>query len=170
MLTTSNSATLDEGGALEERPISSESPSPDEPRSPEQAQIRQIVAQVAQHFSGPLPPPDVLVRYNDAVPNGAERIIAMAERQAEHRMGLEKRVITADIWRSYVGVVAGLIVALAFLYASYRLIDDGRELPGTLLATFDIVSLVGVFVYGTISQRQERQERVQEMTGENQAS
>jgi uncharacterized membrane protein len=158
---------LDEDGALEERPASPETPAPDEPQ---QAQIRQIVAQVARRFSGPLPPPDVLARYNDAVPNGAERIVAMAERQAEHRMRLEGRVITADIWRSYAGVVAGLVVALAFLYASYRLVDDGHELSGTLLATFDIVGLVGVFVYGTISQRRERKNQLREMTGENESS
>lgn len=169
MLTTSDNAALDEDGALEERPASPETPVSDEPQ---QAQIRQIVAQVAaaQSFSGPLPPPDVLARYNDAVPNGAERIMRMAEKQADHRISLEKQVMSADIRRSNAGLAAGLIVAIAFLVASYLLINDGHEEAGAFLGTVDIGGLVGAFVYGTISQRRERQDRRRDMIGENNSS
>lgn len=165
MPTRSNSLILTEEAEHQEHPVSSEPP------SPEQAQLRQIVAQVAaQRFSGPLPPPDVLARYNDAVPNGAERIMQMAEKQTDHRMDLEKQVVSADIRRSNAGLVAGLIVALAFLVVSYLLIDDGHDEAGTILGTVDIGSLVGVFIYGTISQRRERQKQRQEMLGENNSS
>jgi uncharacterized membrane protein len=47
----------------------------------------------AQTFSGPLPPPEILTKYNEAIPNGAERIMAMAERQAAHRQNIELRVV-----------------------------------------------------------------------------
>jgi hypothetical protein len=46
-----------------------------------------------------------------------------------------------------------LVVALAFLYASYRLIQDGHSLAGTVLATVDLTALVAVFVLGRLSQR-----------------
>ena len=38
------------------------------------------------HHSGPLPPPEVLEKYNSAVTNGADRIMLMAEKQQEHRL------------------------------------------------------------------------------------
>jgi uncharacterized membrane protein len=39
--------------------------------------------------SGPLPPPEDLAKYNMIVPDAAERILRMAEKQQAHRMELE---------------------------------------------------------------------------------
>jgi uncharacterized membrane protein len=122
---------------------------------------------MAAAFSGPLPPPEILIQYNDAVPNGAERIIALAERQAEHRMTLERQVIEADIKRANSGLVAGFIVALAGLSAAVFLVHEGNAAAGTILGGLDLVSLVAVFVYGTVSRRNERQQRARMMSGES---
>lgn len=131
-------------------------------------QRHQIVqAQVSASFSGPLPHPDILAQYNHAVPNGAERIIVMAEKQSEHRMALETQALTADIWRSYAGVGAGLLVAVLFLVASYDLIHDGHEWAGATVGGIDIASLVGVFVFGTISRRRERENRARWLAGDS---
>jgi uncharacterized membrane protein len=48
-------------------------------------------------FSGPLPPPALLAKYNEVIPNGAERIMAMAERQSAHREFLEKQVVAGNV-------------------------------------------------------------------------
>ncbi len=56
--------------------------------------------QKTEMFSGPLPHPDILQRFNDIVPGAAERILKMAEGQFEHRTALEKKVIESDIARS----------------------------------------------------------------------
>jgi uncharacterized membrane protein len=39
---------------------------------------------------GPLPDPDALERFGQIVPNGAERIVRMAETEQLHRMALER--------------------------------------------------------------------------------
>jgi uncharacterized membrane protein len=129
-------------------------------------QRQQIVqAQISASFSGPLPHPDILVRYNDAVPDAAERILAMAERQSAHRIDLEKRVITADIRRSNFGLAAGLIVALAFLVGSVVLVLSGYAVEGTIFATVDIAGLVATFVYGTERRRKEREDKARTLAG-----
>jgi uncharacterized membrane protein len=46
---------------------------------------------VSSSFSGPLPPPNLLAQYNEVLPDGANRIVTMAERQAKHRQRLETR-------------------------------------------------------------------------------
>ena len=63
-------------------------------------------------FLGPLPPPEILAQYEQILPGSAERIMVMAENQAEHRQSLEetvKTVIEGDskrrtygslVWRS----------------------------------------------------------------------
>ncbi len=59
-----------------------------------------LIRQDSVHtFSGPLPPPEILKRFDKVVPCTAERIIKMAEEQSAHRRELEKRVIDSDITR-----------------------------------------------------------------------
>ena len=41
------------------------------------------------HFSGPLPPPEMLARYEEIVPGVAERIVVVVEEQHRHRMDIE---------------------------------------------------------------------------------
>ena len=70
-------------------------------------QARVAVQQVrASSFSGPLPPPEIVARYNDAVPNGAERVFAMAEREqrARHRQS------SILLWTKAIGELAGVFI------------------------------------------------------------
>lgn len=130
-------------------------------------QIARRGISLSSTFSGPLPPPEILIRYNDAVPDGAERIIALAERQAAHRMALESRVVDADIKRANWGLVAGFVVALAGLLVAYLLVDRGNAVAGVALGAVDLVGLVGAFIYGTVSRRGERQQRAKMLSGES---
>ena len=63
---------------------------------PTQQQTSQQVVQVTEQFSGPLPPPDVLERYNQVVPDAANRIIAMAEQETGHRRNIQAISIGSD--------------------------------------------------------------------------
>lgn len=82
----------------------------------------------------------------------------MAERQASHRMTLENRVIDADIGRANRGLIAGLVVALAFGAGSFVVILSGQAVAGGIIGSIDIVALVGTFIYGTEARRRERQD------------
>lgn len=42
-------------------------------------------------YSGPIPPPEALARYEEIQPGAADRIIKMAEKQQEHRMSLRQK-------------------------------------------------------------------------------
>lgn len=54
-------------------------------------QGRQVVAvSHGQVWQGPLPPPEELVAFNQAVPGLAETIVEMAKQEAEHRRHLEE--------------------------------------------------------------------------------
>jgi uncharacterized membrane protein len=58
---------------------------------PTRDQLVGILARFQSEFSGPLPPPGMLARYNDALPDGADRIVKMAEDQSSHRRRMESR-------------------------------------------------------------------------------
>jgi uncharacterized membrane protein len=109
----------------------------------------------AYSFSGPLPPPELLGRYNDVIPNGAERIMQMAEKQQEHRQGLEKTVITSNVASEKRGQYMGLFVAVAVIVLGFYLAFIGRQIAGSVFVGADLASLAGVFVLGKRRQRQE---------------
>jgi uncharacterized membrane protein len=110
-------------------------------------------------FSGPIPHPDTLKRFNDIVPGAAERIIKMAEDQSSHRRSLEKSVIESDISRSKWGQILGFVIAIFGLTASTFIAVYGSAVAGSILGVGTLASLVGVFMYGSISRKKEREEK-----------
>lgn len=44
-----------------------------------------VAAQRIEHFEGPIPHPQILKKYNDIVPDGANRIFGEFEAESKHR-------------------------------------------------------------------------------------
>jgi len=86
-----------ESGRVESPP--SEGPSPDRQGSP--------VAAAA--FQGPIPPPSILRGYDEIIPDGAERIMTMAEDEQDHRHDLEKRQIGLFERGQWFAFILGLV-------------------------------------------------------------
>ncbi len=58
-----------------------------------QALLRTVMSVSLQRtHSGPLPDSHTLEEYNRIIPNGAERIMIVFEKQSDHRMELEKKL------------------------------------------------------------------------------
>jgi uncharacterized membrane protein len=101
-----------------------------------------------------LPPAELLERYNQLIPDGGERLLAMVEQQADHRQQMER---SAD-QRAWWGLAAAFVVSMSFLGSSVWLIASGARLEGTILGTVDLVALASVFVYGSLARRTGRSE------------
>ena len=56
-------------------------------------QINQRKEFISAQFSGPIPPPGLLRQYNEIIPDAAERILAMAEEEANHQKYMEKTAL-----------------------------------------------------------------------------
>lgn len=118
-----------------------------------------VALSIEKSWSGPLPSPASLKEYNNAFPNGAEKIFNISERQSEHRMDLEKLAVASDLKQSERGQLYGLIIALAFFIGAFILIWAGHDIPGTILGSVDLVALVSVFVIGKNHQRKDLKEK-----------
>lgn len=106
-------------------------------------------------FSGPLPPPQLLSQYNDVVPNGAERLMKMAEVQQSHRQELEKTVVNGNVKAESRGQWMGLFISVAVITAGTYLAAIGRQITGGILVGVDVVALASVFVIGKQKQQRE---------------
>jgi uncharacterized membrane protein len=119
---------------------------------PQNASLR---FQAAMQYSGPLPPPEALERYNQILPGAAERIIAMAESQHSHRQELEKHVITSNIAAQKLGTILGFTVAMTVVLGGMWLVHDGKSIEGLASILTALASLVGVFLYSKHEQQKD---------------
>lgn len=99
-----------------------------------------------EHFSGPLPPPWLLEGYEKVCPGSAERILAAFEKQSEHRMRLERTVVSGDSVRAYMGIVAAFLLCALIELLAYDLVRHGFQAVGVSLGILSLGSLVGTFV------------------------
>ncbi len=74
-------------------------------------QPSQRITQVHQQWTGPLPPPEALARFNEIVPDGANRIMVMAEAEQRHRMEYESRGLVATTSEAKRGQILGTILS-----------------------------------------------------------
>lgn len=108
---------------------------------------------------GPLPPPDVFAGYDRTCPGAAERILNMAERQASHRQELEKMALKSQSRNSLFGLISGTFIGLAGIGASTYIAVMGHSLEGMGTMIASLAALVGVYVYGKHSNREEMIEK-----------
>jgi uncharacterized membrane protein len=112
-----------------------------------------IVSIQQRSHSGPLPDADTLVRYDSVIPNGADRIMKMAEAQQSHRMNMENKVITSQSSQSRLGQIFGLVIGIVGIGSGTFLAAIGEATVGGIIAGGTVVSLVSVFVIGKTIQR-----------------
>lgn len=112
-----------------------------------------------ESFQGPLPPPEYLVRYNDAFAGAAERIVALAEKQTEHRHTLEEAVVRANIANERIGQWFAFIIVLAGMAAGTYLVGAGLSLVGFIAMFAPLTTAAGLFVWARRSRQRELEEK-----------
>jgi uncharacterized membrane protein len=118
-----------------------------------------VEASASTTFQGPLPPPELLIKYNDAFAGCAERIVKMAEDQAQHRQAIETRALGAKIANERLGQWMGYSLALVAVGSSIWLMSIDRFGSGATLFGSTLVSLVGLFLYGRVQQRRQLEDK-----------
>jgi len=123
---------------------------------------------VFMRYRAPIPPPEMLWRYEKIVPGAAERILTQFERQSEHRREIERKVVSNTARREMgsILVVALLIVAVSFL--GYHMVSQGQSLYalGTVAASVSGV-LIAFFTgkKANLREKEEKRELLKELMG-----
>jgi uncharacterized membrane protein len=113
-------------------------------------------------FSGPLPPPALLQQYNLVFPGAAERIVAMAEREATHRQDIERGLVELQITdsqrrfsESRFGQICALLITLSGMGVGAYTALHGHEIAGSILGVGGIGGIVTTFILGRPKQQQQ---------------
>lgn len=127
---------------------------------PKEDKARAILSITRSSYRGPIPPPELLEGYERILPGSADRIIAMTERQQNHRIDLEATVVTSNAKDAHLGVIFAFILGLLVIGGGIAIIlmDKGAAL-GSAFSFVGLATLLGTFVYGTRSNSKERQNK-----------
>jgi uncharacterized membrane protein len=102
---------------------------------------------VSQSWTGPLPPPAALVQFNDAIPNGADRIMSMVEREQAHRIDYEsKRLksLSSDFKRGH--YIGGLVCLCAIGGAVYTAVIGAPAAVSIALVSVPVLGMIKAFI------------------------
>lgn len=136
---------------------------PDNHKNPpaQQRQNKQerVVATRAEFYSGPLPHPQMLEKYDQISPGAAAIIIGMAEKQTNHRIDIENKVVASQIQNSKRGQVFAFTLELCALISSFILFMFDKGPPAYVVFGTSVMSLVVTFIYATRSNRKELHEK-----------
>lgn len=104
-----------------------------------------------EQYQGPLPHPEHLKEFNEIIPNGAERIMAVYERQVLHRHDLEKGQMAIHSRSTIIGQVFGFIMCILVLAFAAYAISMGQTATAISTVIAQIVFVGGAFVYTKMS-------------------
>ncbi len=108
-----------------------------------------------QSHSGPLPRPEDIALYNEHIPDGANRIMTMAEEQAKHRQGMERKMVEGAINQSGTGQKFALVIGITGIVAGTIVTLMGHDVVGGGIAGATVISLVYAFITGQRAQKDE---------------
>ena len=105
--------------------------------------------------SSPLPDAQELEAYNKIIPDGANRILIMTEKQSAHRIEIEAKVITSQQSQAFFGQVCALVITLTgLLLATYAAVS-GQPVFGSVIGGTTLASIVSAFLYTKHSQKKD---------------
>lgn len=104
---------------------------------------------ISQQWSGPLPPPGALAQFNDIIPNGAERIMQMVEREQAHRLQHENAGLQAHIKDTrrghWMGAVIGVGCVAGSVFTAYI---DAHPAVSVALVSVPVLGIIRAFIVG----------------------
>ena len=131
------------------------------------AQIAQMQVQ-----AGPLPPPELLRQYEAITAGLVDRIVKMAEDEAQHRRKMEAEIVAvqsrdqqayrrAELLGQVCGLSIGVFAIGGAVFCSVR----GAQIAGAFIGTTGVTGLVTAFILGrTFLMKQRQQEIRQQQT------
>jgi uncharacterized membrane protein len=109
--------------------------------------IEKVAALILRKYhAGPLPSPETLKEYNEILPDAAERIFSMAEKEQEHHHTTEIKLVDHEIRKTSKGQNFALVTALTGIVGAVICAFLGQEIIGAVVGGSTLASLVSSFL------------------------
>lgn len=101
-------------------------------------------------YSGPLPAPEDFAEYEKILPGSTDRILKMAEKQVDHRISSDNKIIDNTYRQSGRGQILGAILVVMFGVISLILGLTGHDSLAKYIGVTTVIGLAVVFVLNKI--------------------
>ncbi|CUP44074.1 Predicted membrane protein [[Eubacterium] contortum] len=138
----------------------------------EKEQVRQVVAEVIRsEFSGPIPPPSIIKGYEEILPGSADRILAMAEKQSDHRQEMERKIVNTEARDSLLGILFAFMLGFGCILAAVVMVilvpKSAGVISGAVLGVTGIGSIIATFIKSTRGSYGRKKEERKNQNSEN---
>ncbi len=123
----------------------------------------QALIQKQQTYTGPIPPPSILADFEKICPGMADRIMTLAEKDAEHvRKYNETHLLLAkdhqrdERHATCRGQWMSFILMLSFILCGFILIILDKKITGTIFGSVAMIGALGSLVYSFINIRKSK--------------
>lgn len=105
-----------------------------------------ITHQQQEHYSGPIPKPLDLQKYEEIKAGFAERILTMAENESKHKQNIDHRIINSERIFNILGQLAATFMGLSVIALMWYAFSEGYADQVKWIG-IGIASIVGLFIY-----------------------
>lgn len=105
-------------------------------------------------FIGPLPPPDILAAYEDAIPGLGGKIVDTFQQQVTHRINMEQERNRADIHIDHVAPKYALSAVAMSLVSVTTICIYGHPWAAAIVGGLEIGGIIGLFLRGSRKHKQ----------------
>jgi len=135
-------------------------------KEPEFLVLEETESKVDDYLTNLLPTTEILAQYNNLGAEAAERIIALAEKEQEHRHKMQEKLVDARLlaqkqaknerrlWQVFAFSLAVVSVVCGSIAAMLR-----EPIAGEIISSVGVLGLVVVFVFSFREASEERQQR-----------
>jgi len=119
---------------------------------------RDKVISKLEMYSGPIPHPDILKKYNDIYSGAAQEIIDNGVEESVHRRSMESEYLKQDTIRKHRRDWMGFFIGIIGIVFGFYLLYLGHTVVGTIFSGGTLVTLVSVFASNSSSDTSEKDE------------
>ena len=101
--------------------------------------------QHSEQFTGPIPHPEHMQRYQDIDQSFPNRILKMAESNLAHKQSVEKIVIYGQLFMGFLGWATPSGIAFYVLHHAILFTKDGKSIEALIALITAIAALGGAF-------------------------
>jgi uncharacterized membrane protein len=120
--------------------------------------IQQIALHKSESYSGPLPHPDILKRYNDLDPSFSKTIFSHFKEEQEHRHRIDNKAIDGAISSDKRAQYMAFIICLVVLGISFYSVYSGKEVAGIIGLVMSLGGLIAAFLKGNSNNNKKNKE------------
>ncbi|MCC2612643.1 DUF2335 domain-containing protein [Neorhizobium petrolearium] len=110
--------------------------------------VSTVMMMMSEQFSGPIAHPRHLREYEEILPGSAERIIQMAERQQQHNIDMESRIVSAQVADQKRGMRYGMAALVVDIAAAAGVGMYGNNVLAGMILGVGVAGVVAAFIKG----------------------